>query len=118
MCATSNRGYCATNHFTVFNYIAIFSNVSQSQLVTNRDRVFHGQVNSFVGIHNPTRQFLTGFNASVVTIYWVGLGVMLLAFVLTWFFRVPPLRTRSALQERADGAREGHAPSAAEGMLG
>ena len=65
-----------------------------------------------------TKPFLTGFNASVVSIYWVGLGVMLLAFVITWFFRVPPLRTRSALQERADGAREGHTPSAAEGMLG
>ena len=65
-----------------------------------------------------TKPFLTGFNASVVSLYWVGLGVMLLAFVITWFFRVPPLRTRSALQERADGAREGHTPSAAEGMLG
>ncbi|MGN8051449.1 MFS transporter, partial [Curtobacterium sp. 22159] len=51
-----------------------------------------------------TRPFMTGFNASAVTIYWVGLGVILLAFVLTWFFRVPPLRQRSALQERADAA--------------
>ncbi|MFJ3385095.1 MULTISPECIES: MDR family MFS transporter [unclassified Curtobacterium] len=49
-----------------------------------------------------TRPFMSGFNASAVTIYWVGLGVILLAFVLTWFFRVPPLRARSALQERAD----------------
>ncbi|WP_186322057.1 MDR family MFS transporter [Curtobacterium pusillum] len=51
-----------------------------------------------------TRPFMAGFNASSVTIYWVGLGVILLAFVLTWFFRVPPLRQRSALQERADAA--------------
>ncbi|MGN6407580.1 MAG: MDR family MFS transporter [Curtobacterium sp.] len=49
-----------------------------------------------------TRPFMAGFNASSVTIYRVGLGVILLAFVLTWFFRVPPLRQRSALQERAD----------------
>uniref|UniRef100_A0A942SZF4 MFS transporter n=1 Tax=Neobacillus citreus TaxID=2833578 RepID=A0A942SZF4_9BACI len=56
-----------------------------------------------------TRPFMAGFNASSVTIYWVGLGVILLAFVLTWFFRVPPLRQRSALQERAD---EAGAPSA------
>lgn len=49
-----------------------------------------------------TRPFLTGFNSSVVTIYWTGLAVMLLAFVITWFFRVPPLRTRSALQEKSD----------------
>lgn len=67
-----------------------------------------------------SRPFLTGFNASVVTIYWVGLGVMLLAFVLTWFFRVPPLRTRSAMQEKADAAKSvaSETPGAAEGMLG
>ncbi|WP_254631472.1 hypothetical protein [Curtobacterium sp. Csp1] len=47
---------------------------------------------------------MAGFNASSVTIYWVGLGVILLAFVLTWFFRVPPLRQRSALQEQHDEA--------------
>ena len=45
---------------------------------------------------------MVGFNSSVVTIYWVGFGVMLLAFVLSWFYRVPPLRTRSALQEKSD----------------
>ncbi|MFT3860805.1 DHA2 family efflux MFS transporter permease subunit [Micropruina sp.] len=61
---------------------------------------------SFLNGADPrlTRPFLTGFNASVVTIYWVGLGVMLLAFVITWFFRVPPLRTRSAMQERSAAA--------------
>lgn len=51
-----------------------------------------------------TKPFLQGFNTSVVTIYWVGLGVMLLAFVITWLFRVPPLRTRSALEERTAAA--------------
>ncbi|RKR73582.1 MDR family MFS transporter [Frondihabitans australicus] len=50
-----------------------------------------------------TRPFLTGFNNSAVTIYWVGLAVILLAFVLSWFFKVPPLRKQSALQEVADG---------------
>jgi len=53
-----------------------------------------------------TRPFMAGFNASSVAIYWVGLGVILLAFVLTWFFKVPPLRQRSALQERADISAE------------
>ena len=48
--------------------------------------------------------FLTGFNSSVVLVYWIALGVVLVAFVLTWFFTVPPLRQRSALQERADEA--------------
>lgn len=49
-----------------------------------------------------TRPFLAGFNDSAVAVYWMGLGVMLLAFVLTWFFKTPPLRQRSALQDRAD----------------
>ncbi|KHL02431.1 MDR family MFS transporter [Sinomonas humi] len=49
-----------------------------------------------------TRPFMVGFNSSAVSIYWVGLGVILLAFVLSWFFKTPPLRQRSALQEQAD----------------
>ena len=64
-----------------------------------------------------TRPFMAGFNASSVTIYWVGLGVILLAFVLTWFFRVPPLRQRSALQERADAAGSGAAGPSPEDEL-
>ncbi len=51
-----------------------------------------------------SKPFMVGFTQSAVTIYWVGFGVLLLAFVLSWFFRVPPLRHRSALQERADEA--------------
>ncbi len=54
-----------------------------------------------------TKPFKVGFNSSVVTIYWVGLGVMLLAFVISWFFKVPPLRERSGLQEQADGGDNG-----------
>ena len=49
-----------------------------------------------------TQPFMVGFSDSVITIYWVGLGVMVLAFVVTLFFKVPPLRTRSALQEKSD----------------
>ncbi len=48
--------------------------------------------------------FLIGFNSSVVTVYWIALSVILLAFVLSLFFKVPPLRKRSALQEQADKA--------------
>ena len=51
-----------------------------------------------------SRPFLTGFNVSAVNIYWVGLIVLLVAFVISLFFRVPPLRQRSALQEQADQA--------------
>ena len=50
------------------------------------------------------KPFLVGFNSSVVTVYWIGLLVILLAFVLSWFFKVPPLRKTSALQEQADKA--------------
>jgi len=49
-----------------------------------------------------TTPFLKAFNSSVVVVYWIAMGVLLLAFVLSWFFRVPPLRQVSALQERAD----------------
>ena len=49
-----------------------------------------------------SKPYLTGFNTSAVQIYLVGLLVVLLAFVITWFFKVPPLRQRSALQEQAD----------------
>lgn len=52
-----------------------------------------------------TRPFMVGFNSSAVSIYWVGLAVILLAFVLAWFFKTPPLRQRSALQEQADKQR-------------
>ncbi|WP_414640661.1 MDR family MFS transporter [Amnibacterium sp.] len=51
-----------------------------------------------------SRPFLVGFNTSAVQIYWVGLIVLLIAFVIALFFKVPPLRQRSALQEQADNA--------------
>ncbi len=59
-----------------------------------------------------TQPFMVGFNQSVVTIYWCGLAVMLLAFAITLFYRVPALRTRSALQERADNLQEEEAEPA------
>jgi len=51
-----------------------------------------------------SKPFMVGFTTSIVVVYWIALGVLLLAFVLTWFFRVPPLRQMSALQEQADAA--------------
>ncbi|MDP3209806.1 MAG: MDR family MFS transporter [Rhodoglobus sp.] len=45
--------------------------------------------------------FLEGFNNATVTIYWVGLVVVLVAFVLSFFLKAAPLRDRSALQENA-----------------
>ncbi len=49
-----------------------------------------------------TKPFLTGFSASTITIYWLALSVVLLAFVLALFFKTPPLRAKSPLQEAAD----------------
>jgi len=51
-----------------------------------------------------TAPFLIGFNGSVVIVYWIALGVVLIAFILSLFFKVPPLRKQSAMQERADKA--------------
>jgi EmrB/QacA subfamily drug resistance transporter len=52
-----------------------------------------------------TKPILVGFNSSAVTVYWVAMSVVLLAFVLSLFFRTPPLRSKSALQEAADERR-------------
>ncbi|MDR6866093.1 EmrB/QacA subfamily drug resistance transporter [Microbacterium resistens] len=51
-----------------------------------------------------SKPFMLGFTSSATTIYWIGFGVILIAFVLSWFFKVPPLRRTSALQEQADSA--------------
>jgi hypothetical protein len=37
-----------------------------------------------------------------VTVFWVALGIVLVAFLLSWFLRTAPLRAKSALQENAD----------------
>jgi uncharacterized membrane protein YcjF (UPF0283 family) len=52
---------------------------------------------------------------SAVQIYGVGLIVILIAFIITWFFKVPPLRQRSALQEQADNASAKDAVEVAAG---
>lgn len=52
-----------------------------------------------------TKPFLVGFNSSATSVYWVAMSVVLLAFVLSLFFRTPPLRAKSALQEAADERR-------------
>ena len=61
---------------------------------------------SFLNGADPalTKPFMVGFTKAIDVIYWVGFGVLMLAFVLSWFFKAPPLRTRSALHEQADAA--------------
>ncbi|WP_457099364.1 MDR family MFS transporter [Microbacterium sp. P5_E9] len=51
-----------------------------------------------------TKPILVAFNASAVTVYRVALWVVLVAFILSLFFKTPPLRAKSALQEAADDA--------------
>jgi len=58
--------------------------------------------------------FLQGFNGSAVSIFWVALGVVLVAFVLSWFLKTSPLRSKSALQENAENDAALAAQSAAE----
>ncbi|WP_243065046.1 MDR family MFS transporter [Humibacter sp. RRB41] len=52
--------------------------------------------------HRLSKPFLVGFNASAVLVYWVAMFVVLLAFILSLFFKTPPLRAKSALEEAAD----------------
>lgn len=63
---------------------------------------------SFLNGADPrlTKPLLVSFNQSTVSVYWVAVGVALIAFVLTLFFRTPPLRQKSALQESADAERQ------------
>ena len=58
--------------------------------------------------------FLQGFNDAAVSIFWVALGVVLVAFVLSWFLKTSPLRAKSALQENAENEAAVAAQSAAD----
>ncbi len=58
--------------------------------------------------------FLQGFNDAAVSIFWVALVVVLVAFVLSWFLKTAPLRSKSALQENAENEAALVAQSAAD----
>lgn len=49
-----------------------------------------------------TAPFLDGFAQATTAVYWIGLAVILVAFVLSFFLKAAPLREKSALQEAAD----------------
>jgi EmrB/QacA subfamily drug resistance transporter len=59
---------------------------------------------SFLTTADPrlARPFLEGFANASVTVFWVSLAVVLVAFVLSFFLKATPLRQKSALQEVAD----------------
>ena len=71
---------------------------------------------SFLNGSDPrlSAPFLEGFNNATITIYWVGLAVVLVAFVLSFFLKAAPLRAKSALQENADDAAAVVAQEAAD----
>jgi hypothetical protein len=73
---------------------------------------------SFLNSADPrlAAPFLDGFNNATVTVYWVGLAVVLVAFVLSFFLKTPPLRAKSALQENSDNEAALAAQSAAAEM--
>jgi EmrB/QacA subfamily drug resistance transporter len=49
-----------------------------------------------------SKPLLVAFNDSAVAVYWVAMWVVIIAFVLSLFFKTPPLRAKSALQEAVD----------------
>jgi EmrB/QacA subfamily drug resistance transporter len=61
-----------------------------------------------------TAPFLEGFNSATVSVYWVALAVLGLAFVLSFFLKTVPLRAKSALQENSDNEAAIVAQEAAE----
>ncbi len=66
-----------------------------------------------------TAPFLDGFAQATTAVYWIGLAVILVAFVLSFFLKATPLRAKSAIQEAADDrAAEAAAAASASGAAG
>ncbi|QDZ15738.1 MDR family MFS transporter [Humibacter ginsenosidimutans] len=90
----------------------------QFEKSSGKSKVSSSSINdtSFLKDANPAlaKPFLVGFNASAVTVYWVAMFVVLVAFILSLFFKTPPLRAKSALQEAADKSEEMRAVEAAQ----
>jgi EmrB/QacA subfamily drug resistance transporter len=63
---------------------------------------------SFLNSADPrlAAPFLEGFATATVTIYWVSLAVVLVAFLLSFFLKATPLRQRSAIEEAASDKRD------------
>lgn len=62
-----------------------------------------GDTSFLVGANQAlAKPFLVGFADATVSIYWIGLIVVSIAFILSWFLKATPLRQKSAMQEAAD----------------
>ena len=76
-----------------------------------------GDTSFLVGANQAlAKPFLVGFADATVSIYWIGLGVVTVAFILSWFLKATPLRQKSAMQEAADEDAVLLAENAAEMM--
>ena len=77
----------------------------------------NGDTSFLVGANQAlAKPFLVGFADATVSIYWIGLGVVTVAFILSWFLKATPLRQKSAMQEAADEDAVLLAENAAEMM--
>lgn len=62
-----------------------------------------GDTSFLVGANQElAKPFLVGFADATVTVYQIGLVVVIIAFILSWFLKATPLRQKSAMQEAAD----------------
>jgi EmrB/QacA subfamily drug resistance transporter len=62
-----------------------------------------GDTSFLVGANEAlAKPFLVGFAEATVTVYQIGLIVVIIAFILSWFLKATPLRQKSAMQEAAD----------------
>jgi EmrB/QacA subfamily drug resistance transporter len=73
---------------------------------------------AFLKTSNPdlAAPFLHGFANATVTVFWVSLVVIAVAFILSFFLKATPLRTKSAQEEVADDDELILATRAAEQM--
>lgn len=79
--------------------IAVYQN--PASLGTSLD----GDTSFLVGANEALAQpFLIAFTEATVSVYWIGMVVVAIAFVLSWFLKAVPLRQKSAMQEAADDA--------------
>jgi EmrB/QacA subfamily drug resistance transporter len=52
--------------------------------------------------HDLAAPFLTGFANAAVSVFWLSLAVIGVAFILSFFLKATPLRAKSAIEEVAD----------------
>ena len=77
----------------------------------------NGDTSFLVGANEAlAKPFLVGFADATVQVYRIGLVVVTIAFILSWFLKATPLRQKSAMQEAADEDAVLLAENAAEMM--